>query len=677
MVLRQRALPHSRDDVAAEIYAALNLAGACLRWRKALHLVGTTFAVPVLLAAGWVALVRFTLLELPALPALLVFGVWLAGCAIRMAFYRVTPGNCARYLDRALGLDERVSTWLELERKARTSRTPYAQSFAGRQLLPDTIQKLRERGAMLPGRFHLKLRWQYALASLAALVILVLCVTLPTPLDEVRAERAALRQEVHAQLERIAALRQQLLVQPGLSEQARAALLAELDALQQQLGASDLDREALVALVADAQERIRSLSTASPADFNPLVSVARLIQAAAVNNSNWDPLTSQATTELGKGAEAALSLSEYVPRLGDAPREEVAQTMERAASLSGNHFATLGEDLNSTATSLRGQRDDAAADSLRSVARRLREFESEQQAMLAVQNTLALLEESRQSIAQAGLQENRHGQVGFRRGNDPSRVDPAQSQQADPSADGQVAESSDLRAPRTGQDNRQSGLGPLMGQNVPALGGQGSTRPSGLGYAGSSGGGTGTRAGTGGGQSQQGNSTTTTGGARQGTDPNSKGGSGGIMQGQISGPISGANGAISRVQNPAGRGLGGAGQPDPDSAGSPGEDKVYVPNQNTSPGVPAQGSADGSLSGQAAPDPLRTDGLAGRASDGGGSGGGSTDSGKAPGAITPIHTPYTRIIGQYARLATEALDRTYIPSDARQYVKEYFTELGK
>jgi hypothetical protein len=39
--------------------------------------------------------------------------------------------------------------------------------------------------------------------------------------------------------------------------------------------------------------------------------------------------------------------------------------------------------------------------------------------------------------------------------------------------------------------------------------------------------------------------------------------------------------------------------------------------------------------------------------------------------------PYREVLGQYAEQATRVLDQVYIPSDAKEYVKQYFTELGK
>ena len=47
------------------------------------------------------------------------------------------------------------------------------------------------------------------------------------------------------------------------------------------------------------------------------------------------------------------------------------------------------------------------------------------------------------------------------------------------------------------------------------------------------------------------------------------------------------------------------------------------------------------------------------------------------GAATDVKTPYTEVIGDYTERATEAMDRAYIPADAKEYVKDYCTGLAK
>jgi hypothetical protein len=60
--------------------------------------------------------------------------------------------------------------------------------------------------------------------------------------------------------------------------------------------------------------------------------------------------------------------------------------------------------------------------------------------------------------------------------------------------------------------------------------------------------------------------------------------------------------------------------------------------------------------------------------------------GSQPGESTTVHTsdgynpgvktPFTRVVGQYRDAAAQALDRSYIPSDAKQYVRDYFDSIA-
>jgi hypothetical protein len=135
--------------------------------------------------------------------------------------------------------------------------------------------------------------------------------------------------------------------------------------------------------------------------------------------------------------------------------------------------------------------------------------------------------------------------------------------------------------------------------------------------------------------------------------------------------MGGGSGAISQVPNPEGQGIGGGGPSQPQGAGGPEPESVYVPPAPESGAAPDNASSG--VPGQAAPQ--QPGGIEGRGADGGD--GAQTPADLGAGARTQIRTPYTEVIGKYAEQATQALDRVYIPADARDYVKNYFIQLGK
>jgi hypothetical protein len=75
-------------------------------------------------------------------------------------------------------------------------------------------------------------------------------------------------------------------------------------------------------------------------------------------------------------------------------------------------------------------------------------------------------------------------------------------------------------------------------------------------------------------------------------------------------------------------------------------------------------------------DDVSTEGVEGRAGEGEGNGA-QLSSGSGAGGAVRVQTPYREVIAEYARQATEAIDRAYVPSDAKEYVRQYFSELGK
>jgi hypothetical protein len=96
-------------------------------------------------------------------------------------------------------------------------------------------------------------------------------------------------------------------------------------------------------------------------------------------------------------------------------------------------------------------------------------------------------------------------------------------------------------------------------------------------------------------------------------------------------------------------------------------DRVYVPQ--AVPG--ARGSSEGGVNSgsEGAPAPMLPDSA---------STAGSEEEGSAVGGkLTEIRTPYREVLREYAERATEALENTFVPADARKLVRDYFSALGQ
>ena len=91
--------------------------------------------------------------------------------------------------------------------------------------------------------------------------------------------------------------------------------------------------------------------------------------------------------------------------------------------------------------------------------------------------------------------------------------------------------------------------------------------------------------------------------------------------------------------------------------------------------VSAGSGTGGQAPGQGAPDAQHPDGIQGR---GNAAGSGTPSPGQlGSGSLSEVRTPYKEVIGEYADMASRALDKTFVPADAKEYVRDYFTELGK
>lgn len=123
----------------------------------------------------------------------------------------------------------------------------------------------------------------------------------------------------------------------------------------------------------------------------------------------------------------------------------------------------------------------------------------------------------------------------------------------------------------------------------------------------------------------------------------------------------GGGGANGGGANPQGIGTGGTGpaKAGPVQVGAGEDDTVYVPGANGTLAI-KEGGTQEKVPGVESP---------GKSGD---------DTGltvRAAGTNPGVKTPYSKVIGQYRDAAAQALDHSYIPTDAKGYVRDYFDSL--
>ncbi|MGA7732712.1 MAG: hypothetical protein WCD37_15755, partial [Chloroflexia bacterium] len=419
-----------RDSVHGERWRvefdrSLGAARQSLARRKTLGFAAATLWVAVLLSCLWVALVRFTLLDIPQWPAVLFPIAWLVLLLVVRRTRRIGIGEAARYLDRALSLDERVATSLELVRSTPVAGLRPGKMRAPRAMLEETAYYLKQKRSLLPTGWGYTLRrWQWAAMGMG---LLVLCgaILLPTPLDQVRAERAELRRAVNEQIARVEQLRAELVARPGLDEESKALIEQELQRLLDVLATPQHDRSALLAAIADTQERLQALSPESTADFSGLVAAAKTVQNATVSTARlgslqftldnlWSPEDLPDLSDLGKAADAARTLADWVETLNARQIEALAVNLTRAESQAVSEDTDLAQHLQESSRAIAAREVGMSIAALNAVSNRFLEADRRWQLAGAVEKALADLDDGRQTLARAGAQEVKKGQVGFR-----------------------------------------------------------------------------------------------------------------------------------------------------------------------------------------------------------------------------------------------------------------------
>lgn len=658
----------------------MRAAGKRIRRQRAFEAIALTLPFFLVSAALYVAVARFTLAELPRWPLLLAFVLLLLGVAVGSARRHPASAEAARYLDRNLDLDERISTCVELINSSNLvrRRPPGPVGYA---LFVDAAEALDARSHLLPGSFRMRMRLPTALAIGGTLLLLTAALILPTTTDVLRVERSAFSKSVQGRLLEVSALRVEIDNNKQISDDLKQKMLGELSGLESKLKDPGLDQAGGIAALSDAEARLRSLLQTPSADFDALVAAARIVWNDVASTLNWDPAEATSPTDLGRAAVATQFLAGEVPLLTPAQERRLSSTLERSASQASARDAKLGGELGDGATAIRTRDRNKAVQALTQAAQGFASAERARENSLALETALSKLNTGREQLAQVGKPPSRKVQVGFRRRGADSGVT---QQPSTADANGQDTSGAGQQAV---QSARQSGMGPTIDGNVPAYGGAQSGpqtvptqtgsppsngAPPGQGNSNAAAGGkaaTSSKSGQIGGQ----NSSNQTGSSNSAGGSSGSSGQMGTLQGQVKGPVGGTSGAISQVKNPAGTsGTSGATMPQQGGqAGAGASEPVYVPGAK-----PLDELKSGSLAPPASPNDAQTAGQEGRANPGAQSGG-QTAGGQGSGGLAEVRTPYKEVIGQYAAQATDALERAYIPADAKDYVKEYFAGLGK
>lgn len=604
------------------------------RWERRLRLTQTTLWLPRGAILGMLIGITVALIA-RARPWLLPEQVALiAGLAVLLgAVFAVvgvwlqprTPLAAARLFDRLFGLQERTSTALEIA--AQIIRAP--QAFSALQTA-DAVQ----HAAQVQPRQYLRFQWRpnelLAMGALGALLAALLLIA--NPQAEIIAQHTALRSAIEEQIERVEAIKRDILAKPELSESEKQALAQILQELQEKLAQPNLTQPEAVAQLSQAAQLMNN----ERSQLSEQERAALRAAGQALNRSQPTQGAGQAMQNgnLGDAANQLQNLSRRVEsnQLTQEQIQSMIQALQQAAQALQQANPAVAQALQQAAQALQQGNLQQAAQALQQAAQALQN----QQSQLAQSPLTQAAQQAAQQLAQGSNQVAQAGQQ-------------AQQGQAQAGQQGQQGAQQGQQSAQAGQQGAQAGQ---QGQQSAQAGQQGAQA----------------------GQSPQGAQTGQQGAqAGQGAQIGAQGGESGAQAGAL-----GAQGGGQNPGEQAGaEGAEGAGQ----GSGGAGND-VTEGTPQSGQAEAAGGGGDGTLgSNEFIYAPTFIGGEGGEQINPR-SGRGGNDDLIETGEFSQNPTGESRLpIREAVRRAVggveQALENDRVPSALRGFIRQYFTDLQR
>ncbi len=360
-----------------------------LRWGLRALGAGLLIDATLLLAARQIGS------AVPAVPLAIAPVLLMASALVGALFHRPGELALARRADRALHLQERLTTAVELRRRG--SDHP----LAARQLA-DTLQHIRRHRAT--HAFPLLAISRRELAALAvSLAAALALLALPLGGEPRSGASAPAREAIQEEAERIAALAQEMdgKGQP-VDPASQAAAVETLRETGQTLREETGSPERALAALADAERKLAALHDERADDLRQALAAA----AAALQS---DTATRGAAARLAQGdatgaAGELAELGQRTAELGDEQRASAAQALRSAASGAGRFDPKLGQRLADAADALAAGDAQAQAE-LAGAADALKQAAEQAATQDLVERALAQVDRSRAAIGDATLAE--------------------------------------------------------------------------------------------------------------------------------------------------------------------------------------------------------------------------------------------------------------------------------
>lgn len=314
--------------------------------------------------------------------------------AIVFLMQRSTLTQQARFADRQFGLQERVSTAVEIHDGQLT-----VPALLAEQQLADTLAAIRPVDVKRDLPLRLIRRDWLVLGTAVALIIAA--VLLPNPQTAELLKRRAVTQAIEEQIEALEALQEEIQQNPELTEEQQEELLEPVENALQQLEAGNLSQEEAVAVLSEAEADLKELSSSlSTEDLRRRLEEAG--QPLSDNAASQSLGQSLQNGNLAQAGAAAAQLADDLPTLTGEELSQLAQDLAETAASLQDVDTELAQQLAEASRALQNGDIAAAQQALREASGTLQQRAQEGAASAQAAAAAGQLNEGRQEVAQAG-----------------------------------------------------------------------------------------------------------------------------------------------------------------------------------------------------------------------------------------------------------------------------------
>ncbi|MBI5029333.1 MAG: hypothetical protein HZB51_02310 [Chloroflexi bacterium] len=390
-------------NVYQQLIALLRPLGRRLRWRMSVEWFVRTAWITFALASIVLLAGRIFPIDGYRLVAGVLVAVWLIGWTIYSAVRPIKPFAVARHTDAELGLHDRLSTAFALANPTQKSPRGFDRTLVAHQL----DDALTTAHAIEPRRaFPIHVERAMVLRAAAALLVGIVLLALPNPMDAIVAERTQVAKTAQAEAVKLEQLAQEIEKNTTLTPEDKNALLRQMRELIAQLKSNPGDAKKALADLSKFQEQLRATLRVDPVTSMEQMALASLAQQLAQLAGAKD--TPQDAAETAKLLE---ELASQLDKLSPEQRAALASALDRAAAQTAAGDPNLASALSQMAQSTRdGKVDSRSQSASRQAGQTLRDAANREALQQAVARALNQSDASQRAMAQAQGQGNQGNQ---------------------------------------------------------------------------------------------------------------------------------------------------------------------------------------------------------------------------------------------------------------------------